>query len=357
MKKSRKRKKKYIINNLLSILGLILFVAAELLYFNIFISTGFREKVDNLPRNIKYVLDNSICKKDNDSSLEKYNSMLMSSDEDNTYELQPEDKKINSDIESSIIESSIIDSIESVDALNTLDTTESLIDVLADFTSDTQLISESATEIKKYKYETVQLDYFSDALFVGDSRMAGFEIYKKIPGAMYFCYSSASVFNIFENEDEVSPVGKVKLFDLLSQHKFGKIYIMLGINNLQTNYYNHKKQYKETLDLIKKLQPNAIIYLIANLHVTDVYDPAKPHLTNENINLVNKFIESYADNINVFYLDPNGMYDDENGNLRLELSTDNVHIHVTHYDKFLVYLLSNALVEDNDSPKIIGPMR
>ena len=25
---------------------------------------------------------------------------------------------------------------------------------------------------------------------------------------------------------------------------------MLGINNLQTNYYNHKKQYKETIDKI-----------------------------------------------------------------------------------------------------------
>lgn len=179
MKRSRKKKKKYTINSLLSISGLILFVSAELLYFNIFINTGFREKVDNLPRNIKYMLDNSIFKKDNDSSIEKYNSMLMSSDEDNTYELQSEDKNINSDIKNSIIESSTTDSIESVDALNTLDTTESLIDVLTDFTSDTQLISESTDETKKYKYETVQLDYFSDALFIGDSRMAGFEIYKK----------------------------------------------------------------------------------------------------------------------------------------------------------------------------------
>jgi hypothetical protein len=177
----------------------------------------------------------------------------------------------------------------------------------------------------------------------------------KIPNAMYFCYSSASVFNIFENEDNVSPIGKIKLFDLLSKHKFDKIYIMLGINNLQTNYYNHKKQYKESIDLIKKLQPQAIIYLIANLHVTDVFDPTKIHLTNDNVNLVNSFIKECADNKQTFYLDPNPMYDDENGNLRLELSYDNVHIHVTHYDKFLVFLLSNALVEDNSAIKSLGP--
>ena len=50
------------------------------------------------------------------------------------------------------------------------------------------------------------------------------------------------------------------------------------------------------------------------------------------------------------------MYDDENGNLKLELSTDNVHIHLVHYDKFLVYLLSNALVEDESTTSnIITP--
>ena len=186
--------------------------------------------------------------------------------------------------------------------------------------------------------------------------MAGFEIYKKIPGAMYFCYSSASVFNIFENEDDVLPIGRVKLFDLLSKHKFDKIYIMLGINNLQTNYYLHKTKYKETLDLIKELQPQAIIYLIANLHVAEMPDPDKPHLTNENVNLVNSFIKEYADNAQTFYLDPNPMYDDENGNLKLELSYDNIHIHIVHYDKFLVYLLSNALVEDDSKhSNVIGP--
>lgn len=347
--RSRKRKKKYLINNVLSVLGLVLFVLAELLYFNLFYKTNFKEYVDNIPNNVKYMIDNTLFKIGNSEIIDAADGVVD--------ELQSEDINLNIDDESVVSENNIVENIESGSSLDVSDTNESLIDVLTDWTNELESETEINTETKKYKYDTVMLDYFKDALFIGDSRMAGFEIYTRIPGAMYFCYSSASVFNIFESEDDVAPVGNIKLFDLLSKYKFGKIYIMLGINNLQTNYYNHKKQYKEALDKIKKLQPDAIIYLLANLHVTDIYDPTKPHLTNDNVNLVNEFIKGYADNVRVFYLDPNGMYDDENGNLRLELSTDNVHIHIIHYDKFLVYLLSNALVEDDNSSYIIGPMK
>ena len=56
--RSRKRKKKYLINNVLSVLGLVLFVLAELLYFNLFYKTNFKEYVDNIPNNVKYMIDN-----------------------------------------------------------------------------------------------------------------------------------------------------------------------------------------------------------------------------------------------------------------------------------------------------------
>ena len=66
-------------------------------------------------------------------------------------------------------------------------------------------------------------------------------------------------------------------------------------------------------------------------------------------------MKGFADNSQIFYLDSNPMYDDDDGNLKLELSTDNIHIHIIHYDKFLVYLLSNALVEDTSMTNVIIP--
>ena len=336
--KNIEKKIEHILNNIISIVILIVFIFLEILYFSVFNKNSFKDIIDNLPKNSYLYIKNTLNKfYSNDVVDELTNSteteVSISNSTNESIEL--------TDLNNTFINDNINDSTGSNEQLIELPTSEEIID--EDNFEDTVFTK------KKLKVETVSLDYFKNTLFIGDSRMAGFEIYMKIPEAMYFCYSSASVFNIFENEDEVAPIGKTKLYDLLTNHKFDKIYIMLGINNLQTNYYNHKKQYKETIDKIKKLQPQAIIYLIANLHVTDVLDPTKLHLTNENVNHVNEFIKDYADNIQTYYLDPNPMYDDENGNLKLELSTDNVHIHLVHYDKFLVYLLSNALVEDEST--------
>ncbi|MBP3200851.1 MAG: hypothetical protein J6M39_04330 [Lachnospiraceae bacterium] len=343
--KNIEKKKYHILNNIISTIILIVFIFLENLYFSVFTKSNFKNIIDNLPKNSYLYIKNTLNKfYSNDVVDELTNSteaeVSISNSTNESIEL--------TDLNNTFINDNIDDSTGNNEQLIELPTSEEIID--EDNFEDTVFTK------KKLKVETVSLDYFKNTLFIGDSRMVGFEIYMKIPEAMYFCYTSASVFNIFENEDDVAPIGKTKLYDLLTNHKFDKIYIMLGINNLQTNYYSHKKQYKETIDRIKKLQPQAIIYLIANLHVTDVLDPTKLHLTNENVNHVNEFIKDYADNIQTYYLDPNPMYDDENGNLKLELSTDNVHIHLVHYDKFLVYLLSNALVEDESTTSnIITP--
>ena len=343
--KNIEKKKEHFLNNIISIVILIVFIFLEILYFSVFIKSNFKNIIDNLPKNSYLYIKNNLNKFYSNDVVDELTNITetevsISDSTNESIEL--------TDLNNTFINDNIDDSTGNNEQLIELPTSEEII--------DEDNFENTVFTKKKLKVETVSLDYFKNTLFIGDSRMAGFEIYMKIPEAMYFCYSSASVFNIFENEDEVAPIGKTKLYDLLTNHKFDKIYIMLGINNLQTNYYNHKKQYKETIDKIKKLQPQAIIYLIANLHVTDVFDPTKLHLTNENVNHVNEFIKDCADNIQTYYLDPNPMYDDENGNLKLELSTDNVHIHLVHYDKFLVYLLSNALVEDESTTSnIITP--
>jgi hypothetical protein len=107
---------------------------------------------------------------------------------------------------------------------------------------------------------------------------------------------------------------------------------------------NHKKHFKRLIDTVLIFQPSAIIYLLANLHVTAEIINDSPYLTNENINLINGFISEFADNRRIFYLDPNICYDDEFGNMDSELSYDHAHIYVKHYDRYLYFLLSHAVV-------------
>ncbi len=347
---SRNIKKQNILRNFLSLSILILFIVCESLYFNVIFKSDFKTQIDNLPNNIynkfedlkKGMTINNSTLDNNLIDTSEFINNLSNNDENENNSLNQSDQSI-----APIENQNIIENI----AESSIDIIESETSIEKSFDKNT-LVS---IKDKKLKFSVADLDYFNNSLFIGDSRMSGFEIYKKLPGASYFCYSSASVFNIFDKEDKVENFGNVKLLDLLSAHKYDKIYIMLGINNLQTNFYNHKQKYKEVLDTIADLQPGTIIYLIANFHVTDVEDLTKPFLTNKNIDDVNNFIKNYADNAQIFYLDANPMYDDEFGNLRLEYSTDNIHIHVVHYDKFLVYLLNNALVEDTNYPLVIGP--
>lgn len=197
-----------------------------------------------------------------------------------------------------------------------------------------------------YIIATVSELYFDNTLFVGDSRMLGFSIYKQIPGATYYCYQSADAFTILDKEYELQPYGMINLYNLLSLKRFDKIYISLGINNVAAGLENHKNHYAHLLDTIKSLQPDAIIYLLGNLHVTSQLINDNVKLNNENINFINQFISEFEDKKQVFYLDPNVVYDDEFGNMDIELSYDNAHIYLRHYNRLYDFLITHAVVYD-----------
>lgn len=278
------------IYNMMSILVLILFVILELMYSKVFFENDLKSLVDSFPRNVIQMLN--------------------------------ADK-------------------------NVLESTNGSVDeILESITQNEELETEKNRFNSNYRIATVSELYFENALFVGDSRMHGFSIYRQLPGATYFCYQSADAFTILEKDYELEPYGMINLYNLLMIKSFDKIYISLGINNVAAGLENHKNHYKKLLDTVKELQPNAIIYLLANLHVTGDMNNDNRYLTNENINYINKFISEFEDKKQVFYFDPNEIYDDEFGNMDSELSYDKAHIYLRHYDRLLYYLITHAVVYD-----------
>lgn len=194
------------------------------------------------------------------------------------------------------------------------------------------------------KYSTVTEDYFNRTLFIGDSRMEGFKNYIMLPGAIYYTNTSYGVFNGFDKKFSITNIGSMTLNQLLDKIDFEKIYICLGINNVATDTENHKQKFVEYINHIREKEPNAIIYLLSNLHITR-NAKTNDSLNNENINLINNFLMEISDNVNIFYLDPNYLYDDENGDLNEDYSIDGYHIYVSMYDKYLYFLLTHAIVK------------
>lgn len=194
-------------------------------------------------------------------------------------------------------------------------------------------------EPKMYEADT---SYFDDALFIGDSRTVGLHEYGDLGGAEVVADSGMNVYKIFEKEfDTVS--GEKKLLEtVLSERQFGKVYLMLGINELGYDFDRTVAKYAELVGRIREMQPDAKIFLEANLHITGKKSASSPVYTNENINRFNAAAAQMADNRTVFYLDVNELFDDENGDLAETYTMDNAHVLGKYYSDWVEWILRHA---------------
>lgn len=193
------------------------------------------------------------------------------------------------------------------------------------------------------EFQQVDLQYFNDALFIGDSRTLGIMEYGGLEQAMFFANSGMSVIKLYDAELKVDGMGKVSYEDVLNAKRYGKVYIMLGMNEMGYEYDYILSKYQHILDEIQEVQPDALIYVCANLHLTK--EAQGEIINNPDLDVLNSRIAEFADNQRIFYLDINPYYDDGEGNLNPEYSTDGVHIYAKYYTEWANWLSQNAIVD------------
>ena len=179
---------------------------------------------------------------------------------------------------------------------------------------------------------------FTNVLFIGDSRTAGLSEYGDLGQAEVFADSGMSVFNLFDSRIKTKSGNKLTLREVLSRRQFQTIYLMLGINELGYEYSSIIKKYQSVVDTIQSLQPGAILVLQANLHVTGNKSASSSTYNNEKINRLNSGIQALAEENSCFYLDVNPVFDDENGNLKADYSTDGSHVLGKYYSVWVDWL-------------------
>ena len=197
----------------------------------------------------------------------------------------------------------------------------------------------------EYPYAKENISYFDDAAFLGDSRTLGISDYAGLDGADFYCDSGMTIFKILEEEVTYQKTGsKVLMPEVLQNKKYGKIYIMLGMNELgYGNTEMYLEQYRQVLNQIREWQPEAIIYIMANLHVSEEKNNMETEFNNMNINSKNAASAELANGTDVFYLDVNPVFTDEEGYLNAELTFDGVHLYAKHYDAWREFLLEHAV--------------
>ncbi len=178
------------------------------------------------------------------------------------------------------------------------------------------------------------IDSAEESLLIGESRVVGLADYGDMHGAHFFSSVGMTVYNAAEVRISVPNVGKVLLEELLNGRKYDKIYLMLGINELGCQFQQTVEQYENLVNLIQKTQPEAKLFLMANLHVTQAWSDTDKTINNPAIDRFNEAISSLADDKTVFYLDANSLFDDETGSLTEQESADGVHLVAEGYGKW-----------------------
>lgn len=181
--------------------------------------------------------------------------------------------------------------------------------------------------------------YYDDACFIGDSRSEGFMQYSGPAKATYYVYQGLSVDGVFNKAFIREGSGKITVADALQKHSFGKVYIMLGINELGWKYSSvFYDKYGKLIDLIQSTQPRAKIFVQSIFPVTDARSAQGDAVNNQKIQEFNTLIQQLCAERRLCYLNIGEALLDENGKLPDEAAYDGVHLKKPYCDKWRAYL-------------------
>lgn len=195
-----------------------------------------------------------------------------------------------------------------------------------------------------YEFVAVKKSYFDDALFIGDSRTVGLADYSGWKNPTFFADVGLTIYDVFDKKVAEIDGKKMTIEEALQKKSFQKIYIMLGINEMGTGTAkSFTKAYKEVVERIEELQPNAIIFVEAIMNVTKEKSDTDPIFNNKNIKDRNNHLEGLADDKKIFYIDVNEAITDNTGGIPAKYTFDNIHLKAAYYKIWTDFLLKHGV--------------
>ena len=195
--------------------------------------------------------------------------------------------------------------------------------------------------------DPVDTSYFEDAAFIGDSRTDGFMIYSGIGCGDNLTANGLSIFKIMDEAFFKIDGQSCTLAQALERKQYGKIYLSLGVNEL--GYYDDKgfyKAYCETIDLIREVQPHAVIYIQGLIPLNEdviASTGGASYLKNDKLCTYNDLMKQVAEEKQVAYLDLYSEFVQDDGQLPADASTDGVHLRKAYCEQWLTYLENHTV--------------
>lgn len=209
------------------------------------------------------------------------------------------------------------------------------------------------------EFGKVDLSWFDDAAFLGDSLTVGYTEYSIDVGDALVCaYEGASPNDIVNRTTMTSDVrGEEIPLDVLAQAQPKKLYVLLGANSLAystTNDEGFLNYYGRMLDDLIAALPDTTIYVQSVLPVQAEAQADMPGLSPDRVSTINASLSAMAAEKGCLYLALNEALVDENGYLRSDYAQpDGLHLSGTGYSAWVDYLCTHVPY-DKDNPYQVG---
>jgi hypothetical protein len=196
--------------------------------------------------------------------------------------------------------------------------------------------------------EPVEDEWFRDAVFLGDSRTEGLQIYSGLRDGDFFWRRGMSVFQVNDPEKRFFEVNglKMTMLEALGQTSYEKVYIMIGVNELGYPAASYGKGLRSMIDQVKVLQPEAVIYLQTLPPVNETLAAQNglgSYINNTNVDAFNQVIVQVAWEKQVALLDVASVFRTEQGDLAEDMASDGVHFYREGYTLWYDYLKTHTL--------------
>jgi hypothetical protein len=194
------------------------------------------------------------------------------------------------------------------------------------------------------KREPVDDEFFSDAAFVGNSLMDGFRLFSGLTTCDYYEATSMTVAGVGSKACITLDNGNAgTILDGIAQKPYGKVYILLGINEIGYEISKFTELYGTMLDSIEASQEDCDIYIMGLTPVSAAKSGSGDGFNMDRINSYNDALRDLAAERGHYYLDLVEALAGDDGFLPSSETTDGVHFSVNIYMKWLDYVKTHYI--------------
>ena len=179
--------------------------------------------------------------------------------------------------------------------------------------------------------------FYSDSVFIGNSLVEALQVAGGESSAKYLAVKSLNVLDAMKRPF----IGKSKqtIKEVLPEIKCNKIFVMFGVNELGWPYPKvFGERYETLLTAIKKLQPNAKIYVQSILPCSKALAAEDKMYKKENIKQFNEAIQEAAKKAGCEYVEVGASVAGKDGYLPADAAVDGMHLKKAYNRKWITYL-------------------